>query len=207
MRAPKTLLVVMIMGLVLVACGEGRSDPTEAGLSQRAEAAAEASSSANQKDHPWDIWRDVYGYLTPEYRKRCGPDEEFGLRVHDNLQRLVGEAVLRGAVELEGALVGRNSGVRYRFNFAENVFDGDVLTRYATELDYRVTGVTVDRNKGQVELAVSHLGAPVTIAGDPRMEDWVYAGGQWFLESSGYWMDSMERDGEGCFYASITMFN
>jgi len=39
------------------------------------------------------------------------------------------------------------------------------------------------------------------------MEDWVYAGGQWFLESSGYWMDSMERDGEGCFYASITMFN
>jgi len=42
-----------------------------------------------------------------------------------------------------------------------------VLTRYATELDYRVTGVTVDRNKGQVELAVSHLGAPVTIAGTP----------------------------------------
>lgn len=205
MKALKALLVVMIVGLVLVACGEGKSDPTEAGLNERAEAAAVAASSANQKDHPFDIWNDVYGYLTPEYQDRCGPDSEYGLQVHFNLTDLAGDAVLAGNVALDGAVVSRGESPAGGLIQVKNgtAFNGTVLTEYVTQLNYQVTGVTVDGDKGQVELAVTNQGELVTIAGDQRPEYWVYEDGQWFLESSAYWMDSMERDGQGCQYGNI----
>ena len=202
----KSMIVVLLVGFLLAACGEGKSDPTEAGLRQRAEAAAEKASSANQKDHPWDIWKDVHRFTTPEYRDRCGPGDEFGLQVNSNLQRLVGEAVLGGTVELNGAVVGRDSGARLQFIFSGNRFDGSVLSKYVTHLDYQVADVAVDGNKGKVESTVLHEGQPTLLGGDGEPEGWVYEDGQWFLESSGYWMDSEERDGEGCAYGRAGIF-
>lgn len=196
----KSMIAVLLVGLILTACGEGKSDPTEAGLRQRAEATAVAASSANQKDHPWDIWKDVHGYLTPDYRDRCGPSDEFGLQVNSNLQRLVGEALLGGTVALNGAVVGRDSGARLQLIFAGNTFDGSVLSIYVTHLDSKVANVTVNGNKGEVELTVLHEGQPTLLGGDREPEDWVYQDGQWFLESSRYWMDKKERSGEGCLY-------
>ena len=206
MRSLISILGVLLVGLILLACGEGKSDPTEAGLRQRAEAAAEAASSANQKDHPWDIWKDVHRFTTPEYRDRCGPGDEFGLQVHSNLQRLAGEAVLGGGVELSGAVVGRDSGARLQLIFAGNRFDGSVLSKFVTQLEYRVADVTIDGAKGQVELQVLYQGEPVTLSGDREPEYWVYDEGQWFLESSGYWMDEEERLGEGCLYGRAGIF-
>ena len=202
----RSMIVVLLVGFLLAACGEGKSDPTEAGLRQRAEAAVEKASSANQKDHPWDIWKDVHRFTTPEYRKRCGPSEEFGLQVNSNLQVLVGEAVLRGTVELNGAVIGRNSGARVQTNFSGIAFDVLVLTNYVTQLDYQVANVTVDGKKGLVELEVMHQGMLVDIARDIEPEYWVYENDQWFLESSGYWMDSPEREGEGCLYGHAGLF-
>jgi len=206
MRSLISILGVLLVGLILVACGEGKSDPTEAGLRQRAEAAAEAASSANQKDHPWDIWKDVRRFTTPKYRYRCGPADEFGLQANSNLQRLVGEAVLGGTVELKGAVVGQDSGARLQLIFAGNRFDGSVLSKYVTQLDYQVAEVIVDGNKGTVELTVLHEGQPTVLGGDGEPEDWVYEDGQWFLESSGYWMDQLERSGEGCAYGRGGIF-
>ena len=188
----KTLSVLIMLAMVLLvaSCGGTKSSPDEAGLRQRAEAAAEAASSANQKDHPFDIWKDVYRFLTPEYRKRCGPSSESGLQVDFNLIDLVGKAVFDGAVVLDGALLVEDGAV-----VGSN---GNVLGNYVTPLDYQVTNVTVNSPKGQVELKVLHQGVPVALGGDHKPEYWLYDDGQWWLESSRYWMDDLERKGEEC---------
>ena len=82
-------------------------------------------------------------------------------------------------------------------------FDGSALSKFVTQLDYRVAGVTVEGAKGQVELEVLYQGTPVTISRDSEPEYWIYENDQWWLESSGYWMDGMERSGDGCFYGKV----
>jgi len=114
MKSITSILAVLLVGLFLVACGRSTSPKTEAGLQGRAEATALAASSANQKDHPWDIWKDVYGFVAMEFRDRCGPDSEFGLNANSNLQGLMGEAAVSRAIDLDGAVVGRTQALACR---------------------------------------------------------------------------------------------
>jgi len=179
------------MVLLVASCGE--SFPTEAALLQRAEAAAEAASNASFRGHPWAAWKDVYRFLTPEYRKRCGSRDRFEMEVHSNLMGLAAEAVRDGTLVLDGALV--LDGVR--------LLEGNVRSLYVRQLSYQVTKVTVNGTEGQVELKVLYQGVPVALGGDHEPEYWVFDGGQWWIESSRYWMDTEEREGEGCRWERI----
>ena len=106
---------------------------------------------------------------------------------------------------MDGAVLEEDGAGGYRVaSVQENVpgprfsLNRTVLANYVTQLDYQVANVTVNGAKGRVELKVLYQGAPVALGGDHEPEYWLYDDGQWWLESSRYWMDEKEREGEGC---------
>ena len=77
-------LIVFLVVLFLAACAgtestptessATESSPTEGALRQRAEAASEAANSASLRAYPDDAYRDVYRFMTREFRKQCTRD-------------------------------------------------------------------------------------------------------------------------------------
>lgn len=62
MRSMEVILLVLI-GILVIACGPSGSEPTESGLRERAEAMATVTS--NEK------WIEVHRFYSPEFQEKC----------------------------------------------------------------------------------------------------------------------------------------
>ena len=64
------VMSLVLIGILLIACGSSSSEPTESGLRERVEAFSKISSD--------EKWIEIHPFYSPEFQERC-PAGEFAL--------------------------------------------------------------------------------------------------------------------------------